>query len=219
MHGASAAVPSARPGERLNRSATHEAALPRLHDTTRVQRPTGPTDSATPVTLGVGIAHSNDAQEEAYLESTCTPGDPLYEQYLDPVAYQQRFGVPQSSLDAVSGWLRSGGLTVTTGSERDRLRSCQRNRRPGRPATQHQLLELRRQWGLALRGDGRPVGPRHAGDRDHRRPRQHSRPTADPAQHVDLSPGSACDVGAASDWPHHAASPVGYLRSTRLQQR
>src|SRR6266567_4977289 len=76
--------------------------------------PTGPTDSATPVTLGVGIAHSNDAQEEAYLESIYTPGDPLYEQYLDPVAYQQRFGVPQSSLDAVSGWLRSGGLTVTT---------------------------------------------------------------------------------------------------------
>jgi subtilase family serine protease len=74
----------------------------------------GPTDPGTPVTLGIGLAHPNDAQEEAYLESLYTPADPLYEQFLDPDTYQQQFGVPQASLDAVTGWLRTGGLNVTT---------------------------------------------------------------------------------------------------------
>ncbi len=76
--------------------------------------PLGPTDPSTTISLGVGLAHPNDALEDAYLEALYTPGNPLFEQFLDPDTYQQQFGVPQVKLDALTGWLRSGGLTTTS---------------------------------------------------------------------------------------------------------
>ena len=76
--------------------------------------PTGLTDPATPVSLGVGLVHPNDAAEEAYLQALYTPDNPLFEQFLDPDTYQQQFGVPQANLDALTGWMRSGGLNITT---------------------------------------------------------------------------------------------------------
>ncbi len=76
--------------------------------------PAGPTDPAMQISLGIGVAHPYDAEEDAYLQALYTPGDPLFEQFLDPDAYQQRFGVSPAQLDAVVAWLHSGGLTTTS---------------------------------------------------------------------------------------------------------
>ena len=73
-----------------------------------------PTPAATPVTIGVMIAHPNQAAEDSYVHDEYTPGTAAYGHWLSPAQFQQRFGVSSAALNAVTAWLRAGHLSVET---------------------------------------------------------------------------------------------------------
>ena len=84
-----------------------------LH-TISVLTPTGATDPARVIGIGVGLQGGDPAGEAAYITGEYDPASPLYQQFLDSDQYEQRFGVPQSRVDAAIAWLRASGLTVLT---------------------------------------------------------------------------------------------------------
>jgi pseudomonalisin len=73
---------------------------------------TGQPAASTPMTIALGVARPNPAGEIAALHSMYTPGSPLYHQFYDVATFTQRFGVPQQRQDAITSWLRGGGLHV-----------------------------------------------------------------------------------------------------------
>jgi pseudomonalisin len=79
-----------------------------------VLTPTGPTDPARVISIGVGLQGGDPTGELSYLAGEYDPSSPLYQQFLDPDQYEQRFGVPSSRFNAAVSWLQSGGLTVQT---------------------------------------------------------------------------------------------------------
>lgn len=52
----------------------------------------------------------NSLQE--FLEEVQNPASPAYHQYLTPAQFGQQYGISESDLEAVTGWLRSAGFTV-----------------------------------------------------------------------------------------------------------
>jgi subtilase family serine protease len=79
-----------------------------------VLTPTGPTDPARVIGVGIGLQGADPAGEAAYIAAEYDPSSPLYGQFLDSDQYEQQFGVPQSRVDAAVAWLQAGGLTVQT---------------------------------------------------------------------------------------------------------
>jgi pseudomonalisin len=77
-----------------------------------VLTPTGPTDPARVIGIGVGLQGADPAGEASYIAGEYDPTSALYGQFLDSDQYEQRFGVPQSRVDAAVAWLRASGLTV-----------------------------------------------------------------------------------------------------------
>jgi subtilase family serine protease len=74
----------------------------------------GAVSSSQHVGVAVALRNPNEAGESAYLKSLYTPGSPNYQDFLDPAAFNQKFGVSDSDFQAAQSWLKSGGLTVTT---------------------------------------------------------------------------------------------------------
>jgi pseudomonalisin len=73
--------------------------------------PTG-TPSSTVMTLGLGVARPNPAGEAQALHAMYDPHSASYRQFLSVADFAQRFGVPSSRRDAITSWLRGGGLHV-----------------------------------------------------------------------------------------------------------
>jgi subtilase family serine protease len=68
--------------------------------------------ASTPMTIALGVARPNPVAEQAALHAMYDPAGPLYHQFLDVASFAQRFGVPQQRRDAITSWLRGGGLHV-----------------------------------------------------------------------------------------------------------
>jgi Pro-kumamolisin, activation domain len=60
--------------------------------------------------IGIGLQGGNPSGELAYLAGEYDPASPLYQQFLDPDRYEQKFGAPASRFDAAVAWLKAGGL-------------------------------------------------------------------------------------------------------------
>ena len=73
--------------------------------------PTG-TPTGTTMTIGLGVARPNPAGEARALHDMYDPSSSAYRHFLSVGAFAQQFGVPQSRRDAVTSWLRGGGLNV-----------------------------------------------------------------------------------------------------------
>src|SRR5205814_608209 len=65
------------------------------------------------VTLAFSPTPDQQADLESLLVAQRTPGSPDYRRWLSPGQFADRFGVNQSDLAAVTGWLQDQGLTVT----------------------------------------------------------------------------------------------------------
>jgi subtilase family serine protease len=73
----------------------------------------GPVPGAQQITVGVVLNNSNSAAEDAYLAQLYDPSSSNYQQFLDPDQFNQQFGVPGTTFQAVQSWLGGAGLTVT----------------------------------------------------------------------------------------------------------
>jgi len=73
----------------------------------------GPVPASQEVTVGVVLNNPNQAAENAYLAQLYDPSSANYQQFLDPTAFAQQFGVPASTVSAVTSWLTGGGLSVS----------------------------------------------------------------------------------------------------------
>jgi pseudomonalisin len=74
----------------------------------------GPVPSGQQITVGVSLRNPNEAGEDAYLKALYDPSSPSYQQFLDPDAFNQQFGVPAATVQAAQSWLAGGGLKVAT---------------------------------------------------------------------------------------------------------
>jgi subtilase family serine protease len=70
------------------------------------------TPASSPVEFSVGLKLGDQAGAESLASSVSRPGSPSYRRFLTPAQWEQRFSPSQPSVDAVTGWLRSQGITV-----------------------------------------------------------------------------------------------------------
>jgi len=68
--------------------------------------------ASTPMQIGVGLAPTDAAGEEALFNALYDPSSPLYHQFLTPDQIASRFGASPDRVSATVAWLRSGGLEV-----------------------------------------------------------------------------------------------------------
>src|SRR5258708_3581887 len=72
----------------------------------------GAADPTGQLSLVVAIGRPDPAGEQALLGAEHDPPSPSFGRFLSPAGFAQRFGVAQDRLDAVTGWLTGGGLSV-----------------------------------------------------------------------------------------------------------
>ncbi len=80
---------------------------------TRAPAVTGVTGD-TPLSFQVVLGLRQRAQAATLVEAVSTPGNPSYRRYLTPAQWDARFSPTVSQVGAVTAWLRSQRLTVTT---------------------------------------------------------------------------------------------------------
>jgi uncharacterized protein (TIGR03437 family) len=72
-----------------------------------------PATTLSNVTLSFSPTPDQQADLESLLVGQRTPGSPDYRRWLTPEQYADRFGINQSDLASITGWLQDQGLTVT----------------------------------------------------------------------------------------------------------
>jgi uncharacterized protein (TIGR03437 family) len=72
-----------------------------------------PSAPLSDITLAFRPTPDQQADLESLLVAQRTPGSPDYHRWLTPEQYADRFGLSQSDLAGVAGWLQDQGLTVT----------------------------------------------------------------------------------------------------------
>ena len=68
--------------------------------------------ASTPLQIGVGLAPSDPAAEEALYNALYDPASPLYHRFLTPAQIDQQFGVSADRVNSTVSWLQSQGLSV-----------------------------------------------------------------------------------------------------------
>ena len=71
----------------------------------------GPAPAATPLRLTIGLAPQNRAGLDSLIRAQATPGSSSYGRYLTPAAFASRFGASSATASAVTGYLKSAGMT------------------------------------------------------------------------------------------------------------
>src|SRR5207248_957656 len=74
----------------------------------------GAVPSGQQITVGLALKNPNEAAENAYLASLYDQTSAGYQQFLDPDAFNLKFGVSDSDYQAAQSWLTNAGLQVTT---------------------------------------------------------------------------------------------------------
>ncbi|MHB8572851.1 MAG: S53 family peptidase [Candidatus Dormibacteria bacterium] len=72
----------------------------------------GSADPNQVLTVGVSVARPDPAGEDLALRAMYDPASPAYHHFFTVKSFNSRFGVSQAVRDAVTGWLRSGGMRV-----------------------------------------------------------------------------------------------------------
>ncbi len=72
----------------------------------------GPTPAATAIEFDVGLQLSDQAGAAAFERAVSDPTSPGYRHYLTPAQWERRYSPATSSVEAVTQWLRSEGVTV-----------------------------------------------------------------------------------------------------------
>src|SRR5665811_1053708 len=65
-------------------------------------------------TFDVVLSPSHPQELQALIDAQRDPASPLYEQYLAPGQFLQRFGPSSQQVGAVTSWLRRAGLSDVT---------------------------------------------------------------------------------------------------------
>lgn len=73
----------------------------------------GAVAGGTPVNVRVYLAGQDPAGLADYARQVSDPASPGYQHYLTPAQFAQRFGPTGTQTQAVTGWLKRAGLTVT----------------------------------------------------------------------------------------------------------
>jgi hypothetical protein len=68
--------------------------------------------ASTPLHIGVGLASSDPAGEQALLTALYDPASPLYHHFLTPDQVASRFGASPERVSATVAWLHGAGLEV-----------------------------------------------------------------------------------------------------------
>lgn len=74
----------------------------------------GPASAGTRHTVGVFLNRPDPAGEQTLYSALYDPASPLFHHFLTPAQFSARFGVSRAESQAVSRWLRSGGLRITS---------------------------------------------------------------------------------------------------------
>jgi subtilase family serine protease len=74
--------------------------------------PLSATPASAPVDFSVGLQLADPAGALALEQAVSDPASAGYRQYLTPAQWEKRFSPAQSSVAAVTSWLRSAGITV-----------------------------------------------------------------------------------------------------------
>ena len=74
----------------------------------------GPTARATLITVSIYFTVTNLQGLEAYVQSTLTPSDPNYHNFLTVGQFRQRFAPSNQSIQSYAKYLKSFGITVDT---------------------------------------------------------------------------------------------------------
>ncbi|MFE9428583.1 protease pro-enzyme activation domain-containing protein [Kitasatospora sp. NPDC006697] len=94
------------------------AALAGTHpDWTAQAADQGATADSAQVSARVYLAGKDPQGLTAYAQAVSDPNSPSYGKYLTAQQAQERFGATKQQVDAVTGWLKSAGLTVTDSTE------------------------------------------------------------------------------------------------------
>jgi hypothetical protein len=115
-----AATLAASSGIAIAAAAPAAQAAPALHDVPGVLLglPSATHVGAAPadqvLTIGVGLSRPHPAAEQKLLDGQANPRSALYRHFLTPAQFNARFGVPAASVAKTTGWLRAGGLHVTS---------------------------------------------------------------------------------------------------------
>ncbi|HLW17752.1 MAG TPA: protease pro-enzyme activation domain-containing protein, partial [Actinomycetota bacterium] len=80
----------------------------------RLAQLTGRAPAGQRRTIGVSIAAPDPAGEQRLYNALYDPSSPLYHKFITPAEYAARFGITPATVARVTGWLRSGGLTIET---------------------------------------------------------------------------------------------------------
>lgn len=75
-------------------------------------KPQGPAPSGQVLDIGIGLALPDPSAIAAYQSAEYNPSSSYYHQFLTPVQFAARFGVPAATYDRVRSWLQSGGLAI-----------------------------------------------------------------------------------------------------------
>src|SRR5579884_3511230 len=65
-------------------------------------------------TVGIFLYRPDPAGEQDLYNAIYDPASPLFHHFLTPAQFSTEFGVPRAQGQAVSRWLRSGGLRITS---------------------------------------------------------------------------------------------------------
>jgi hypothetical protein len=72
-----------------------------------------PAPAAKVLHVGVALTSPHASAATAYASAVYNPSSADYHHFLTPSQYASAFGVPAATVQAVTGWLKSGGLAVT----------------------------------------------------------------------------------------------------------
>ncbi len=70
------------------------------------------TPAAAPIDFNVGLALGDQAGAEALAQAVADPTSAAYRHYLSPAQWEKRFSPKQSSVQAVTAWLQSQGISI-----------------------------------------------------------------------------------------------------------
>ncbi len=80
----------------------------------------GAAPASEPIDFNVGLAPADPAGAAAFARAVTDPSSPSYRHFLTPAEWESRFSPSQASVDSVTSWLQSQGITVS-GVTPDRL--------------------------------------------------------------------------------------------------
>ena len=98
------------------------------------------------MTLNIGLSAAQQTELDALLAAQQDPKSPQYHQWLTQEEYGARFGMTDSDLSKVTGWLQSQGFTVKSVAPSRNLITFSAARRCRRSGVPHPVTTVQAGW-------------------------------------------------------------------------